>query len=297
MNFKVQPVKQLKGVCPSRLDTDTLGWLPIRPTDLKHRCLTSWEWNKINGPLRLHEGFHLRLDEKCGNQTQTKVVIWGHTLKLESINHSGSFKRFTIDVDSHIGNWSSNFWMIVSVGIVSTWVSCCSWAVCKKTSAPFPNTKHRIIFSPCAPYRAVNTNSLSRKSYNCFWEMFCPVFNHENKHSNEANLGIPPPAEDCEILKSACLLMKEILGWNVLSLLVYEQRGTETKDDVVLMYALIDITVLLVLLEIQFELKNYRLSFHATWLKVAAWACEESIEFWNGSDSHMDTQIVSLTLN
>lgn len=60
---------------------------------------------------------------------------------------------------------------------------------------------------------------------------------------NEANLGIPPPAEDCEILKSACLLMKEILGWNILCLLVYEQRGIETKDDVILMYILIDKTV------------------------------------------------------
>lgn len=126
--------------------------------------------------------------------------------------------------------------------------------------------------------------------------MFCPVFNHENKHSNEANLGIPPPAEDCEILKSACLLMKEILWWNLLCLLVCEQRGTETKDDVVLMYGLIDITVLLVLLEILFELKNYRPSFHETRLKVAAWACQESIEFSNGSESHMETQIVSLTL-
>lgn len=70
--------------------------------------------------------------------------------------------------------------------------------------------------------------------------MFCPIFNHENKHSNEANLGILPPAEDCEILKSACLLMKEILWWNLLCLLVCEQRGTETKDDVVLMYGLIE---------------------------------------------------------
>lgn len=44
--------------------------------------------------------------------------------------------------------------------------------------------------------------------------MFCPIFNQEKKHLNKSNLGIPcasASSRNCEILKSACVLMKEIL--------------------------------------------------------------------------------------
>lgn len=115
MNFKVQLVKQLNGVSPSRLDTDTLGWLPFWPTNLKHRCLTSREWDKKKRTfeaLRFHKGFNLWLLFLQFSSRQTKVVIWGHTLKLWGaliiavlVKHSPSMVILILETGAQTFGW------------------------------------------------------------------------------------------------------------------------------------------------------------------------------------------------